>query len=135
METTSQVARFISNRIDEIGLLQKDIATKVGFDQPNMITMIKQGRTRLPIDKIGLMANALEVDLIQFSKMCMEEYQPENWKVWAPLVTPSISQDEKTLIQTLRVHVGGPYLAAISDESKSLFNRFIASLRTPAPIQ
>ena len=122
-------------RIDEIGLIQKDIAIKVGFDTPNMITMIKQGRTRLPIDKIGLMANALEVDLIQFSKMCMEEYQPENWKVWAPLMTPSISQDELKLIQALRIHAGGPYLAAINEESKLHLNRFMASLRTSATIQ
>ena len=60
METTSQVACFIAARIEATGQLQKDIAAKAGFDKPNMITMIKQGRTRLPLDKVGAMALALE---------------------------------------------------------------------------
>ena len=71
---TSQVARFITARIEASGYSQKDIATLSGFERPNIITMIKQGKTRLPLDKIGPMANALETDATQLLKMCLEEY-------------------------------------------------------------
>ena len=137
METksTSPVARFIAKRIEETGLLQKDIAMKVGFEKPNIITMIKQGKTRLPIDKICLMAKALETDPVQFFQMCIREYQPDNWKVISPFMDSTMTVDELRLLKSLRASVGGPFLSALSEESKSYFEKFILSLRTPATIQ
>ena len=48
MNPTSPVARFIAARILDIGKSQKDIAREVGFESANVITMIKQGATKLP---------------------------------------------------------------------------------------
>lgn len=135
METTSKVARFIQRRIEETGQSQKDIAFKVGFEKPNIITMIKQGKTRLPLDKIGLMANALETEPTELFQMCMEEYQPATWKVIAPFMEGAMTRDELRLLNSLRAWVGGPFLSALSEESKTHFNAFMASLRTPASIQ
>lgn len=39
---TSQVARFISARIEASGYSQKYIATLSGFERPNIITMIRE---------------------------------------------------------------------------------------------
>lgn len=135
METTSQVARFIQRRIEETGQKQTDIAFKVGFEKPNVITMIKQGKTRLPLDKVGLMANALETDPTQLFQLCMEEYLPATWKVIAPFMEGAMTKDELRLLNSLRAWVGGPFLSALSEESKTHFNEFMASLRTPATIQ
>jgi hypothetical protein len=135
MESTSKVARFIERRIEETGQKQKDIAYKVGFEKPNVITMIKQGKTRLPLDKVGLMANALETDPTQLFQLCMEEYQPATWKVIAPFMEGAMTKDELQLLNSLRTWVGGPFLSALSEESKTHFNKFMASLRTPATIQ
>lgn len=135
METTSNVALFIQRRIEETGQTQKDIAFKVGFEKPNIITMIKQGKTRLPLDKVGLMANALETEPTQLFQLCMEEYQPATWKVIAPYMEGAMTKDELQLLKSLRVWVGGPFLSALSEESKTHFNKFMASLRTPATIQ
>ena len=135
MEALSQVARFIQRRIKETGQTQKDIAFKVGFEKPNIITMIKQGKTRLPLDKIGLMANALETDPTQLFQMCMEEYQPKTWKVISPFMESAMTTDEQRLLHSLRAWVGGPFLSALSEESKAHFNKFMTSLRSPATIQ
>ena len=134
METSSHVARFIARRIEETGRLQKDIATKCGFDKPNMITMIKQGLTRLPLDKIGPMAMALETDPVQLLKMCMEEYQPATWKAIEPFMETAMTKDELRLLTALRAGIGGPFLSALSDDSKALFDKLIVSLRTPATV-
>ena len=133
-KTTSQVARFIANRIQESGQMQKDIATKCGFDKPNMITMIKQGATRLPLDKIGPMAMALETDPVQLLKMCMEEYQPATWRAIEPFMETAMTKDELRLLTALRAGIGGPFLSALSDDSKALFDKLIVSLRTPATV-
>jgi hypothetical protein len=86
MKITSEVARIIAFRIETTGKLQKDIAAKVGFENANMITMIKQGKARLPLDKVGPMALALEIDPLYLLQLCMEEYQPTTWKAIAPLL-------------------------------------------------
>lgn len=78
MKTSSEVARFITSRIVATGQKQKDIARKAGFDKPNIITMIKQGSTKLPLAKLGAMAKALETDPVQLLQMCMEEYTPRS---------------------------------------------------------
>lgn len=135
MHNESKVANYIAHRIEISGQLQKDIAEKVGFEKPNMITMIKQGKTRLPLDKIGLMAKALEVDPVQLLKLCMEEYHPNTWKAIAPFLESAMTTDERRLLNALRAWVGGPFLSAMSEESKRHFESFMASLRTSSTIQ
>lgn len=135
METTSQVARFIARRIETTDKLQKDIALQCGFDKPNMITMVKQGRTRLPLGKVGQMAKALETDPVQLLKMCMEEYLPDTWEEIAPLMESALTREELQLLTLLRASTGSPFLSVLSDESKLYFESFIASLPTPATNQ
>lgn len=135
METTSQVARFIASRIEVTGQLQKDIAERAGFEQPNIITMIKQGKTRLPLDKVGPMAKALETDPVKLFAMCMEEYQPATWKAIAPFMETAFTQEERRLIASLRAFAGGPFISVLSDESRQCFEEFMRSLRTHPRVQ
>ena len=73
------VAEYITLQLDACDRTQFDIAKEVGFEKPNMITMIKQGRTKLPLAKVGLMARALGVDPGHLFKITMQEYYPETW--------------------------------------------------------
>ena len=135
METASRVARFITERIEATAKLQKDVATKAGFDKPNMITMIKQGRTRLPLDKVGPMAMALETDPVALLQMCMEEYQPKTWAAIAPFMEMVLTEDERRLLTSLRASVGGPFLSALDTESREHFERLMKSLRASSSNQ
>jgi len=130
-KTESRVARFIAERIEITKKLQKDIADQVGFEKPNMITMIKQGLTKLPLDKAWDMAEALEVEPLILVKMCMEEYYPKTWQGLGKAFEVPISKDERKIIYGLRSYAGGSYLAGLSEESDDLLNRFLLSLRTP----
>lgn len=134
MKSNSQVARFISERIEASGQLQKDIAHKAGFEQPNIITMIKQGKTRLPLDKVGPLAKALAIDPLILLEMCFEEYHPRTWKAIAPYMASAITEDERKLLAALRKFLGGPFLSALTDESRQHFDQFMSSLRTPSLI-
>ncbi len=77
----SQVARFLSDAINSSSKSQLEIARDVGFPKPNMITMLKQGRTKMPITKVKLMACSLGIDPKVLLRLCFEEYQPDNWAV------------------------------------------------------
>jgi hypothetical protein len=136
METTeSQVARFIAQRIVITGKQQNIIAKEAGFEKPNIITMLKQGKTRLPLERVGPMAKALETDPVYLLQLCMKEYTPETWNAIEPYLDSAMTEDERKLLCALRAWVGGPFLAALNSESRIHFDNFIRSLRTSTTVQ
>ena len=60
----TQLAKYISKRIDEMRGVktQSEIATQAGFTNANMITMLKQGATKLAIDRVHDLSRALDAD-------------------------------------------------------------------------
>lgn len=78
-EDMSKVARYIAAAIERSGKLQVDISRAAGFDKPNVVTMIKQGKTKLPLERVGVMAQALGVDRFELLDLVMGEYHPELW--------------------------------------------------------
>lgn len=90
----SNVAQFIAERIDTLGLKQVDVAEACGFPHPNVVTMIKQGKTRLPMDRIGPMAHALQTDAFDLYRMCMQEYLPSTWDAIAPILAVRLASAE-----------------------------------------
>ena len=134
MGKNMDVAQFIAQRIQITGKSQRDIAIEAGFDSPNMVTMLKQGKTKLPIAKVGPRAKALETDPVHLLKLCLSTYCPETWEAIEPFLESALTEDELRLIQALRSSVGAPFLSAVSGESKRYFNDFMKSLRASAHI-
>ena len=56
------VAQYLTIKINESGKTQKEIATEIGYDAANVITMLKQGITKLPLNTDGPIAGQLNVD-------------------------------------------------------------------------
>src|SRR5688572_15045994 len=70
------VAEFIARRIRESDKSQKEIAQECGRPKPNVITMLKQGRMKLPLEKVGTLAAVLDVNPIYLLWLTMREYAP-----------------------------------------------------------
>jgi hypothetical protein len=71
------VAEYIAAQIKVCGKPQKQIAEEVGFPKANILTMIKQGNTKLPIPRVNALADALEVPRAKLMKMVLSEYMPD----------------------------------------------------------
>ncbi|WP_206052350.1 helix-turn-helix transcriptional regulator [Nioella ostreopsis] len=41
---------------------QRDIAIEAGFVNPNMMSLLKSGRTKMPLDRVPALAKALDCD-------------------------------------------------------------------------
>jgi hypothetical protein len=136
MMTTTHcpVACFIENRIETLGISHEDIVRKVGFEEPDMITRLKLGKTKLPYAKVSKMAAALKTDPVRFLKLCLSTYQPEAWKAIEPMMESTLSLDELQMIHDMREHVGGPYIAALTPVQKERLNSFLASIKAEAPV-
>lgn len=60
----TQLARFLEKRILELRSTktQAEIAYEAGFPNATMLAMLKNGTSRLPIDRVPALAKALDVD-------------------------------------------------------------------------
>ena len=74
----SSIAIYISKRIWALKGVktQREIAVAVGYDKPNMISMLKHGETKVPLEKIPLLAKALDVDPAHLFRLALEQYWP-----------------------------------------------------------
>lgn len=118
--TPANVAELLSFQIEAINKTQAEIATEVGFERPNVITMIKQGKTKLPIAKIGPMARALGLDPVFLFGFVMREYHPETWDAIESMYSqPVMTANEMAIIRALRASGKLPKTAIPpSDEGK-----------------
>lgn len=124
------VAEYISWQIHISGRKQLDIAKEAGFEAPNVVTMIKQGKTKVPLDKIGKMAKALGVDPIFLFSMCMKEYMPDTWtSIEALLKQPALTSNEIDLLEIVRsANPFDPKVHTLKEREKLV--NFAKNLRT-----
>lgn len=74
--TFSPTANMLAAAIDNSGMTQREIADRVGFNHPNILSMLKQGDTRVPLNRIPALAQTLGMDQRRFLLLAIEEYHP-----------------------------------------------------------
>lgn len=92
------IAEYLKQQIALSGVPQTEIAEKLGYDKPNIITMFKQGRTKIPLNKIAPLAKILGIDPLHMLRMAMVEYSPETWEVLESMIGQRMITDEEQRI-------------------------------------
>ena len=101
------VAEFIAESLAAVDKTQRQIADECGFENANVITMFKQGATKLPLSRIGPLAKALEVDPAHLLRLTLIEYMPETWEtIEQTLQTTLLTANELDLIRAYRAATG-----------------------------
>lgn len=101
------VAEFLADRIAIIDKTQRQIAQECGFEHPNIISMFKQGQTKLPINRIAPLAKALDVDPAHLLRLVMREYLPETWQEIENVMQSTVlTANELDLIRAFREATG-----------------------------
>ena len=74
----SRVAEFVAHRIHELRMTQSqsDIAAAAGFASPNMLSMIKEGKAKLPLERAIRLAAALECNPRKLILLALEDTMP-----------------------------------------------------------
>jgi hypothetical protein len=97
------VAQYLSAQIDQSPKTQLEISKEVGFEAPNIITMLKQGKTKVPLNRVGKLATALDINPRHLMRMVLEEYMPETWlAVEETIGQLLLSHEEEEIIRTYR---------------------------------
>lgn len=96
------VAEMLSMQIDACGKSQVQIAREAGYKRANIITMLKQGHTKIPIQRVPALARAIGLEPSCLLRKVLAEYHPE---ILA------------TIEETLRIELGRPPVAAVRSAS------------------
>lgn len=73
----TRLAKFVERRVLELKhhKPQLQIATEAGYVNPNMITMLKQGRSKLALDRVPSLAKALACDCAYLMRLALEQQE------------------------------------------------------------
>ncbi len=105
--TNETVAQYLAKKIKQSGKTQSEICAQIGYTKPNIITMFKQGKTKVPLDKVGLIANALDIDGFELFRRVLSEYMPETLAAITPFIDDRVrSHQEHILLESYRAACG-----------------------------
>jgi transcriptional regulator with XRE-family HTH domain len=104
MKTPAQLAfiEILDRLINDAPMTQVDLASKLDYDNPNLITMIKQGRTRLPLGKVAPLARALGQDPRMMIREWLRAYEPEALDEIEAVFFAPLTADELSWVRELR---------------------------------
>lgn len=113
------VADYLSQQILLSGKAQKEIAEELNYPKPNIITMFKQGKTKVPLNKVSAFAKALGVDPIHLLRIVMIEYSPSTWEVLESIIgNAMMSDNEMKVLTIIREHANGLDIAPETETEK-----------------
>ena len=93
--TTDCTRILLAEAIEASTLSRKEIAARLGFKKENVLSMMLQGLTRVPLYLVPRLAGVLEIDERLFVVTAIEEYHPELLEKLARL--GSISREDAEL--------------------------------------
>lgn len=114
------VAKYLEFQIEASKKTQKEICAEIGYQKPNLITMFKQGSTKVPIHVAPKLAKSLGVDPANFTRMVIEEYMPELLPTIEKYIGGLASENEQEMLKVIRAATKDKDPPMDKDSEKSL---------------
>jgi transcriptional regulator with XRE-family HTH domain len=99
---STKVADLVSHHIDASQKPRYQIAEESGFVNPSMISMIKNGSMKVPLERAPKLAVALGLDPTQFLRRVLHEYTPEVLEVIEEYMGGLLSENERKMLELWR---------------------------------
>lgn len=95
----SPTARHLFDAIECSSKTQKEIAKDAGFASPNILSMMKTGETKVPINRIPSLSQALGIAPGEFINVALREYHPDLHSVLIEHFGFGLSLEERILLE------------------------------------
>jgi len=127
---TISVAKYLEHQLSVCGRSQLDISRDLGYSNPNIITMIKNGSTKVPLKKVALLAKSINVDPAYLLRLVMTEYSPETWEAIESILGDQelLSTQDYSMIRFLRESAGNYPLDMAIEENRIALAAAIRSI-------
>jgi transcriptional regulator with XRE-family HTH domain len=99
----SPTAEFLKKALDQAPLTQREVAERAGFQRPNILSMMKNGETKVPLNRIPELARACEVKPSTFIRVAMKEYHPEVWAILEDIFDGCLTPAEEEMMMLFRI--------------------------------
>lgn len=96
------VAGYVTRQIHLSGKPQKQIAREAGFATGNMITMIKLGQTKIPINRVPALAKAIGADQAHLLRLVLGEYEAGVAAIVEDALGPLVTVNERKILDAVR---------------------------------
>ena len=127
------LAEIVDRRLAEIShtKTQTDVAREMGFPTPNFMTMVKKGKSKMALNRIGDLADALDMDFhVLFIAALRQYYDDEVITLMRRAFSGAVTKSEHDLLDLARSH---------TDMQKGLSNdtrkRIVAALKDNQPMR
>lgn len=106
--TTTALTALIETRQLELGIVDSELALALGYEHERVFELIKKGRLRLPMNKIGQLATALSLDPLDVLRVAMDDAAPGLLDIIKAVLNPlNLTKSEARLIQHCRKLANG----------------------------
>lgn len=95
----SPTARHLYDAIERSPKTQREIAREAGFASQNMLSMMKTGESKVPINRIPRLSQALGIAPATFINTALKEYHPDLHEVIKDQFGIGLSSTERTLLE------------------------------------
>lgn len=104
-----------------LGLTDQQLSEALGFERPVVLTLIKAGTMKMPINKIPALAKALKLDTVELMRTALRESTPELSEAITEVFDPlHLNAAEVNLITHLRKLSGDQSGAPIVFEGRGV---------------
>lgn len=105
---TPALATFLVEHQARLEKSDDEMAEALGFSRAGVYTLIKEGKMKMPISKVPLLARALDVNASDVLTVVLTEYEPELMEVvrksWQ---STELTANEKKLLSAYRTLAKG----------------------------
>jgi hypothetical protein len=122
------IVEFVNDALAASPKTQKEIADEMGLENSNVITMYKNGTSRIPLNRTKSFAIAVGVDPLFLMRLALIEYYPEVHSILeSVLPAPILTKNEEALIKSFRkmTDYSDPPFLFTSNETKVVASCFI----------
>jgi len=108
LKNNISVAKYLEQQLSVCGRSQLEVSKDLGYANPNIITMIKKGSTKVPLNKVALLAKSINVDPAYLLRLVMSEYSPEAWEAIESILGNQelLTSQDYSIIRFLRESTG-----------------------------
>lgn len=123
-----RMANWLNDNIDTLsgGKTNEELAEELGYERPNIISMWRTGRTRVPLDRVPKLADALGVSLPLLLTLWMDQYVTDkDYAKLTKLLARTVTDDEAALLEILRDQTKGRSFDIKKTEAKRLLPQMV----------
>lgn len=100
----SKAALYLSTCIARSSKSQKQIALETGYPQPNILSMFKKGQTKIPVNAVIPLADAIGGDRLFLMRLVLEDHFPDCHEDLQNLIARGepLTRNECAMLRTVR---------------------------------